>query len=114
MSAEDDRRELQQRIDAGLRSDPGDRSGSRFSEYTDSASDLLDRLTTVAASDGVEGVRAALAEFDRLRASEDLPRLQHALMQFLVHHPAAVSLGLRVPSVEERSPWAVLPAKRSD
>ena len=61
---------------------------------------------------GSEGIEAALDEFDRLAATEDSVRMQHALMVFLTQHTATAQLGLRIPSLEERSYWKVLPSKR--
>jgi len=100
---------LQQRIDDALRSDPG--APRRFSEYRDSATDLVDRLWT-AASRG--GAAAALDEFDRLRPTEDPARLRHALMQLITHHPDVSRIGLRIPSIERRAPWNVLPSRREE
>jgi hypothetical protein len=101
--------ELQRRIDAALLSDPA--APRTFSEYRDSADDLIDRLWS-AARDG--GVQAALDEFDRLRGSEDPRRLQHALTQFVAHYPEASKAGLRVPPLETRDPWAVRPSTREE
>jgi hypothetical protein len=101
--------ELQRRIDTALRADPHE--ARTFSEYRDSTDDVLDRLWA-AAQDG--GVEAALDEFDRLRSRENPGRLRHALMQFIAQHPDAAKAGLRVPSLEARAPWTVLPSKREE
>jgi hypothetical protein len=101
--------QLQQRVNAALRADRA--THRTFSEYRDSASDLVDRLWA-AASNG--GAAAALDEFDRLRGSEDPTRLRYALMELIAHHPDVSNIGLRIPSIEERAPWTVLPSKRED
>jgi hypothetical protein len=107
-------RRLQERIDAALREDPADFAQTTFSDYLpDRARDtLVQRMTEAASVGGVRGVAAALDAFDRLSEHEDRRRLQSALMIFLTHHPTAAALGLRVPSIAERSPWSVLPSKR--
>ena len=103
-----DRRALQERIDAALRTTPDDFTRSTFSELTDSAADLVLRLYQRAAGEkGPElAVDSALDEFSRIEKADRL-RAQHALIQFVTHHPEAVKLGLRVPDLEERSPWMV-------
>ncbi len=99
--------DLQRRIDAALRETPEEQAESRFSDYADSAFDLTQRLMAAARKGGAE---AALDEFDRLKETEDLGRLRRALQEFLTHDPAAA--GLRIPSLEERAPWKVLPSRR--
>jgi hypothetical protein len=47
-----------------------------------------------------------------LRATADLGALRHALTIVLTHHPAMHDLGLRLPSLEARSPWKTWPSRR--
>ena len=106
---------LQERINQALREDLEATAESDFSEYIpDTATPLTERLAQVAQQRGVEGMEAALDEFDRLKQSEDLARLQHALMLFLSEHPAATQLGLRIPPLAERNPSQILPSKREE
>ena len=106
---------LQERINEALREDLEATAESSFSEYMpDTATPLTQRLTQAAQQKGVEGMEAALDEFDRLKQSEDLARLQHALMLFLSEHPAATELGLRIPPLAERNPSQILPSKREE
>ena len=106
---------LQERINEALREDLEATAESDFSEYIpDTATPLTQRLAQVAQQRGIEGMEAALDEFDRLRQSEDLARLQHALMLFLSEHPAATQLGLRIPPLAERNPSQILPSKREE
>jgi hypothetical protein len=108
-------RELQDRINSALTETPEDRVASDFSDYKpDHSPELVQDLMQAAEQGGEKGVEAALDEFDRLSQREDLVRMQHALMLFLTHHPAVSKLGLRVPSLEERGPWKVLPSKRNE
>jgi len=102
---------LQARIDAALRETPGEERPG-YSDYAEPAIDLTRRLTIAAEGGGAEAVTRALDEFDRLRATERGGQLRRALMEFVTHHPAAVELGLRVPSLEARSPGKVRPSKR--
>jgi uncharacterized Zn finger protein len=105
-------RRLQERINDALREDVEARKRSNFSEYIPDASTPQTRLLLQAAQNkGIEGLEAALDEFERLREHEDLPRLQHALMVFLSQHPAAAELGLRIPPLAERSPSLIVPSK---
>jgi hypothetical protein len=106
---------LQRRINEALHEDLEATAESNFSEYMpDSATPLTERLVQAAQQRGVEGMEAALDEFDRLKQSEDLARLQHALMLFLSEHPAATELGLRIPPLAERNPSQILPSKREE
>jgi len=108
-------RRLQERIAAALREDAEATRRSDFSEYLPDASTPLTRLLARAAqAGGAKGIEAALDEFERLAAREDLPRLQHALMLFLSQHPAAARLGLRIPPLAERSPSQIPPSKREE
>jgi hypothetical protein len=105
---------LQERINLALRETPEDRRKSNYSDYRpDNIPKLVAELTEAAAQGGAEGIEAALDEFDRLAEREDKIRAQRTLMHFLIRHPAAAELGLRVPSLEERNPWKVLPSKRN-
>jgi hypothetical protein len=103
--------QLQARIDAALRESPGE-GLLRYSDYGDSALDLTRRLMIAAEGGGAEAVARALDEFDRLRPTERGGRLRQALMEFVTHHPAAVELGLRIPSLETRDRGKVLPSRR--
>ena len=106
---------LQQRLDEALRDDVEARQESDFSDYVPAAStSVTQRLHQAAQDKGIEGLEAALDEFDRLRDQVDLPRLQHALMVFLSQHPAAARLGLRIQSLAERGPSLTLPSKREE
>ena len=108
-------RRLQERLDEALRDDVEARGKSNFSDYIPAAStSVTDRLHRIAQDKGIEGLEAALDEFERLRHEEDLPRLQHALMVFLSQHPAAAQLGLRIQPLAERGPSLTLPSKRED
>ena len=101
--------ELQRRISEALREYPDEVRTPGYSDYAVGADDLTAELMQAARDRGVEG---ALDAFERLRASHDGRRLRRALMEFITHDPAAVSLGLRIPSLEERAPWKVLSSRR--
>ncbi|MDQ4100762.1 MAG: hypothetical protein M3115_01050 [Thermoproteota archaeon] len=107
---------IQQRIDSALRESHQDRLQSRFSPYiSDSRPDLDNQLASAAASsscEGVDAMEAVLDEFERLATKEDRGRLRHALLVFLTHDSRVAKLGLRVPSLEERSPWKLAPSKK--
>lgn len=105
---------LQERIAAALRENAEAIVNSEFSAYMPDRrnSRLVRRLTQVAQAGGIEGIEAALEEFERLAEQEDPLRVQYALMIFLTHHPAVGNLGLRIPSLAERSPSQILPSKR--
>lgn len=104
---------IQQRIDSALRESPKDRRESRFSPYiAESKPDLENQLMSAASSEGLDGVEAALDEFDRLAAKEDGGRLRHALMIFLTHDSRVDKIGLRIPTLEERSPWKLAPSNK--
>jgi hypothetical protein len=116
-------KKLQERINSALSESPQDAVASKFSPYVlDEQSqavvgqevDVGGQLEQAAsAAGGLEGIETALDEFDRLAQSVDGGRLRHALMVFLTHHPEAIKLGLRIPTLEERSPWKVMPGKKS-
>lgn len=104
---------LQERIDSALKETPEDRRASNFSDYMpDHSPALVQELMLAAEPGGTEGIEAALDKFHELAQKEDVLRMKHALMLFLMHHPAVSELGLRIPGLEERSPWKVLPSKR--
>jgi hypothetical protein len=106
-----DVRQLQNRINTALRDSAADRAQSRFSPFIDDQeSDFARNLMRAASAGGLEGVWAALDEFDRLAATEDLESMRYALLVFLTHHPDVAKLGLRIPSLEERSLWKTLPS----
>lgn len=103
---------LQARVNAALR-EGTDEPYSSFSPYMpDHRREITRRMTKAALPDGVEGIEAALDVFDELAAVEDIGHLRYALMVFLTHHPAVSELGLRLPSLEERSPSSALPSRR--
>lgn len=105
---------IQQRIDSALRESPQDRLQSRFSPYiAENKPDLGNQLTSAASSEGLDGVEAVLDEFERLAAKEDRGRLNHALLIFLTHDSRVARLGLRVPPLEERSPWKLGPSEKT-
>jgi hypothetical protein len=103
----------QARINEALR-EPIDEAGrSRFSSYMPGASvPLQDALLASAAGPGLAAVEGILDAFDRLRETVDRGALRHALTVVLTHHPAMRELGLRLPSLEERSPWKTWPGRR--
>jgi hypothetical protein len=107
---------IQHRIDSALRESPQDRLHSRFSPYiADSKPDLDNQLAYAAASsssEGLDAMEAVLDEFERLATKEDRGRLRYALLVFLTHDSRVAKLGLRVPPLEERSPWKLTPSKK--
>lgn len=104
---------LQERIDTALHENLEATEKSDFSDYLPrGVARLTRRFTQAAAAGGVEGIEAALDEFERLGEGEDRVRLQHALMLFLAHHSEVAELGLRIPSLAERSPSQILPSDR--
>lgn len=99
-------RALQSRIREMLRETPEEAGGRRFTPFMVTAGpDYESRLAQAAAQGGIEGIEAALDEFDRLAPQADRGRLRYALMIFLTHHPDVARLGLSIPPLEERSPW---------
>ena len=96
--------ELQSRVDQALRETPEEEEAELFSDYAEPADDLTQKLMDAARARGVE---AALDEFDRLRGSAKIRRLQRALMEFITHDPLAYEAGLHVPPLEERAAWKV-------
>ena len=105
---------VQDRIYAALH-EPVERGAkSRFSSYMPGATVALqDQLlegTRHAAV--IEDIERILDTFARLRLSQDVAALQHALTIVLTHHPALASHGLRMPSLEERSAWKTWPSRR--
>jgi hypothetical protein len=106
---------LQERINKALRETPAMRRQSSFSEYMPNvAGPLAKRLEATASAGGIEGVESALDEFNRMDMHEDPLELRHALLLFLTHHGALRELGLHVPALGERAPWAVTPSKESN
>lgn len=104
---------IQQRIDSVLRESPKDRLESQFSPFiAEIKPDLENQLMSAASSGGLDGVEAALDEFDRLAAKEDRGRLRHALLIFLTHDSEVAKLGLSIPSLEKRSPWKLAPSNK--
>jgi hypothetical protein len=110
---EDRIRSLQSRIDRALQQPLEEAGASGFSEYMPGASIAYeDDLRGAAGTGGVPDVEAILDRFERLRASADIAALRHALSVVLTHHPAVAQLGLRLPSLLERSSWKVWPGRR--
>ena len=104
---------IQQRINSVLRESPQDRLESRFSPFIGGTKpDFENQLMSAASSGGLDGIEAALNEFDRLAVTEDRGRLRHALLVILTHDPQVAKLGLHIPSLEERSPWKLAPSKK--
>lgn len=104
--------DAQSRIDLALRESVQDRMQSSYSDYLPENASLAQKLMLAAARGGLQGIHAALDQFDRLSTSEDRLRLQKALLVFLTHWPEAAKLGLRIPGLEKRSPWKVVPSQR--
>ena len=104
---------LQARISKALREAPDDAAASTFSEYMPGATVALqDELLRAGEAEGIAGIEAILDAFDRLRSTTDSGALRHALSVILTHHATFVRLGLRLPSLEERSPWKTRPGDR--
>jgi len=102
--------QLQDRIDAALREPYEESAISLFSGYMPGAStDLQSTLWTTPATGRIEDVEELLDRFDAMKGTADPNRLRHALTVVLTHHPTVGALGLRLPSLEERSPWKTLP-----
>ena len=105
-------RSIQSRIDRALQQPLEDAGASSFSEYMPGASTPYeDELRRAGGTGSVTEVEAILDRFERLRASADRAALRHALSVVLTHHPAVADLGLRLPSLKERSPWKTWPSK---
>ena len=110
-----DLRDLQARIEDLLRERPGEgtRRGGFHQFIPDQRLDaLIDDLMRALDRGGREGIAAALDEVERLKTDEDPARLRQALMTVLIHHPATVEAGVRIPSLAERAPWKVRPSGR--
>jgi hypothetical protein len=106
-------RVLQTRIDAALREPVEEASRSSFSSYMPGGStDLQSTLWTKPATGNVDDVEEILDRYEQLKGSDDPGRLRHALTVVLNHHPTVAALGLKFPSLEERSPWKVTPSRR--
>lgn len=104
---------LQARINRALRQPLEEAGTSGFSEYMPGASIAYeDELRGAPGSGGVTDLEDILERFERLRSSRDPAALRHSLSVVLTHHPAVAELGLRLPSLEERSSWKVWPSKR--
>lgn len=108
------RRALQARINAALRESPEDRAATRFTPYRFVEREgvgLSTQLMNAASVGGLEGMEAALDKFDQLAgAGEDMGELRYELMRFLTQNPNARKLDLRIPDIEERSAWKVIPS----
>jgi hypothetical protein len=104
---------LQARINAALHSPAGEAGTSSFSPYMPGASvPLQDSLLGGGQDRGLDALEAILDRFAQLRATSDRGALQHALALVLTHHPAMAAFGLRLPSLDERSPWKTWPSRR--
>ena len=106
-------RTIQARIDEALR-EPVDEAGrSSFSSYVPGGStDLQSTLWTKPATGTVNDLEEILDRYDELKIAGDPGRLRHALTVVLTHHPAVDALGLKLPSLEQRSPWKIAPSRR--
>ena len=105
-------RSIQARIDAALREPVDEAARSSFSNYVPGAStELQSALWTKPATGGIDDVEEILDRYDQLKGTDDPVRLRHALNVVLTNHPTVDALGLRLPSLEERSPWKVTPSK---
>jgi hypothetical protein len=106
-------RSIQARIDTALNEPPDEAARSSFSSYVPGASaELQSALWTKPATGNVEDVEEILDRYDQLKGTDDPVRLRHALSAVLTNHPTVGTLGLRLPSLEERSPWKVTPSRR--
>ena len=106
---------LQARIDSALRESPEERASTNFSPYLpDRGVEIEDALVRAAAPGGIEGIEAALDEFDRLAPSVGRVQAQYALQLFLAHQPDVHRLGLRLPPLQERNPWKIRPSGDSN
>ncbi len=89
-----------------------------FSEFVfedvERASEIASNLITIAeAKGGDEGLADAVAEIERLRATEQQPGLvQHAVKLFITHYPLARQT-FRWKPLEKRQPNLVVPSKSS-
>ena len=100
-------------INKALIESPENFGQSDFSEYLDDDSwKISDNFRAIAEDKDIEGLEAVLDEVDRRAETEDKIRLQHALLVFLAENRTISIYGLRIPSLEERSPWNVLPSRR--
>lgn len=106
-------REIQNRVNEALIESPEDFRQSSFSEYLpDDSWKISDNFQIIAEGKDIEGIEAAMDEFDRLTETEDRVRLQHALMVFLANNQAFSGYGLRIPSLEKRGDWKTLPSRK--
>jgi hypothetical protein len=98
---------LQERINSALRESGEEHIRSRFSFYAQDVSepDPANELMRAASAGGFEGVEAALDKFESLIEKKGEGAMRNALMSFLAHNPDIRKLGLRIPSIEERSAW---------
>jgi hypothetical protein len=106
-------RAIQGRIDEALR-EPADEAGrSSFSSYVPGGStDLQSTLWTKPATGAIDDLEEILDRYDQLKGTGDPGRLRHALTVVLTHHPTVDALGLKLPSLEQRSPWKIAPSRR--
>lgn len=104
---------IQERVDKALKQFPEDVELSDFSEYMpDHTPEIIRELEQAAREGGLEGIEAAMDQFGRLEKVEDKVRLQYALTIFLSNDADFSANGLRLPSLEERSSWKILPSRR--
>lgn len=104
---------VQTRIDEALREALSEAGSGTFSSYMPGASMALQDAMLASARGGpLAAVEAILDAFDRLRTTADAGALRHALSVVLTHHAETAALGLRLPSLDERSPWNTWPSRR--
>jgi hypothetical protein len=102
---------VQSRINAALHESAEESARSTFSSYVPGAStEVQAKLWTSPATGRLEDLEQILDRFERMAGAEDPGRLRHALDVVLTHHPTVAAFGLRLPSLEERSPRRVRPS----
>lgn len=105
-------RDVQSRINRALHETQGEQAATagRSSDYLPDRDALDRRLMSAAGSGGLVGIKAVLAEFERLTPVYERSRLQRALRIVLTHLPDVAAQKLRLPSMMESSPGRVLPS----
>ena len=105
-------RRLQARINDALRESPDARAATRFTPYRfdDVEPDIAKQLLEAVSRGGLDGMETMMDKLEEIALYEDKGRLRYELMLLLTHYPEAARLGLRIPSIEERSAWKVIPS----